>query len=196
MQKELKKEEELNREYGRDKKKAAKLYQRGRSGEDFFREFITGKRDINRETLIAFLLFIKMKISLDDDSKITLMRMNRILTNCGFAQLRLGIEFDRFVIDFLRSQEPFSVMEEYVDRQIGKGENFYLYKVYRDAYCHQDELAADILEAQKSAGEEEDKTYLCAVENVMFMNSEYGDTGIATHIIPAAKFNGQSYYWP
>ena len=30
----------------------------------------------------------------------------------------------------------------------------------------------------------------------MFMNSEYEDTGIATHIIPAAKFNGQSYYWP
>ena len=32
-------------------------------------------------------------------------------------------------------------MEEYVDRQVGQGENFYLYKVYRDAYCHQEELA-------------------------------------------------------
>lgn len=59
-----------------------------------------------------------------------------------------------------------------------------------------EELAADILDAQKAAGEEEDKTYFLVVENVMFMNSEYEDTGIATHIIPAAKFNGQSYYWP
>ena len=74
-----------------------------------------------------------MKISLNDDNKITLMRVNRILENCGFAQLRPGIGFDRFVIDFLRSSDPFSVMEEYVDRQVGKGENFYLYKVYKDA---------------------------------------------------------------
>lgn len=138
---EAEKEEKLNREYERNEKKAAKLYQRGRAGEDFFREFITGKRDINRETLISFLMFVKMRIALDDDNKITMMRMNRILSNCGFAQLRPGIGFDRFAIDFLRSQDPLSVMEEYVDRQVGRGENFYLYKVYRDAYCHQDELA-------------------------------------------------------
>lgn len=138
---EAEKEEKLNREYERSEKKTAKLYQRGRSGEDFFREFITGKRDINRETLISFLMFVKMRIALDDDNKITMMRMNRILSNCGFAQLRPGIGFDRFVIDFLRSQDPLSVMEEYVDRQVGRGENFYLYKVYKDAYCHQDELA-------------------------------------------------------
>ena len=35
-----------------------KAYQRGRSGEDF-REFITGGRDINRATLISFLLFVQ-----------------------------------------------------------------------------------------------------------------------------------------
>lgn len=32
-------------------------------------------------------------------------------------------------------------MEEHVDKQVTRGENFYLYKVYKDAYCHQDELA-------------------------------------------------------
>lgn len=137
---EAEKEEKKNREYDRDGKKAAKLYQRGRSGEDFFREFITGKRDINRETLISFLLFVKMRIPMDDDNKITLMRLNRILANCGFAQLRPGIGFDKFVMEFLRSSDPFSVMEEYVDRQVGRGQNFYLYKVYKDAYCHQNEL--------------------------------------------------------
>ena len=138
---EARKEEERNQEYERDEKKAAKLYQRGRSGEDFFREFITGKRDINRETLITFLLFVKMKITLDDDNKITLMRMNRILENCGFGQLNPGVGFDRFVIEFLRSKDPFAVLEEHVDRQVTRGQNFYVYKVYRDAYCHQEELA-------------------------------------------------------
>ncbi len=138
---ELRREEEMNLEYERDEKKASKLYQRGRSGEDFFREFITGKRDINRETLISFLLFVKMRTHMDDENKITLMRLNRILLNCGFAQLRPGIGFDRFAMEFLKSQEPFSVLEEYVDRQVGRGQNFYLYKVYRDSYCHQDELA-------------------------------------------------------
>ena len=137
---EIQKEEEKNLEYERNEKNAAKLYQRGRSGEDFFREFITGKRDINRETLISFLLFVKMKIVMDDDHKITLMRLNHILTNCGFSQLCPGIGFDRFVMEFLRSADPLSVLETHVDKQVTRGENFYLYKVYRDAYCHQDEL--------------------------------------------------------
>ena len=67
--------------------------------------------------------------------------MNRILENCGFGQLNPGVGFDRFVIEFLRSKDPFAVLEEQVDRQVTRGQNFYLYKVYRDAYCHQEELA-------------------------------------------------------
>lgn len=153
---ELEKEEEKDREYERDEKKAAKLYQRGRSGEDFFRDFMTGKRDINRETLISFLLFVKTKITMEDDNKITMMRMNRILSNCGFSQLSPGAGFDRFVIEFLRSQEPFSVLESHVDKRVGEGENFYLYKVYKGAYCHQDELAKYLRIREKENLEEED----------------------------------------
>ena len=44
-------------------------------------------------------------------------------------------------LEFLRSKDPFAVLEEHVDRQVTRGQNFYLYKVYRDAYCHQEELA-------------------------------------------------------
>lgn len=143
---EIEKEEELreknlDREYDRDEKKASKLYQRGRSGEDFFREFITGKRDINRETLISFLLFVKMKAVLDEENKITMARLNRILENCGFAQLRPDRGFDQFVMGFLRSKDPFAVLEEHVEDRVTSGQDFYLYKVYRDAYCHQEELA-------------------------------------------------------
>jgi hypothetical protein len=32
------------------------------------------------------------------------------------------------------------VVEEEVEKQVIRGNDFYLYKVYRDAYCHQNEL--------------------------------------------------------
>lgn len=143
--KEIEKEEEqrekqLDSEYERDEKKASRLYQRGRSGEDFFREFISGKRDINRETLITFLLFVKMKTELDEENRITMARLNHILENCGFSQLRPDRGFDQFVMGFLRAKDPFTVLEEHVEDQVTSGQDFYLYKVYKDAYCHQDEL--------------------------------------------------------
>lgn len=135
-----KKEEEKDTCGGREEGDRKKAYQRGRSGEDFFREFITGGRDINRATLISFLLFVRMRVPLDDENKITMNRLNRILMNCGFAGLKPDQEFDRFVIRFLRSTEPLDVLEEEVEKQVVQGKNFYLYKVYRDSYCHQKEL--------------------------------------------------------
>ena len=135
-----KKEEEKDTCGGREEGDRKKAYQRGRSGEDFFREFITGGRDINRATLISFLLFVRMRVSLDDENKITMNRLNRILMNCGFAGLKPDQEFDCFVIRFLRSTEPLDVLEEEVEKQVVQGKNFYLYKVYRDSYCHQKEL--------------------------------------------------------
>ena len=134
------KEELLDQDGERKEELKRKMYQRGRSGEDFFREFITGNRDINRETLISFLLFVKMRVSLDEDNKITLMRLNGILRNCGFAQLRPNQEFDKFVMEFLRSRDPMELLEEVVVDQVEQGKDSYLYKVYRDAYCHQKEL--------------------------------------------------------
>lgn len=130
--------EDLSGERREEEKK--KAYQRGRSGEDFFREFITGSRDLNRSMLISFLLFVKMRVNLDEDNKITLNRLNRILLNCGFSQLRPNQDFDRFVMEFLRSRDPMELLEEEVERQVVQGKNFYLYKVYRDSYCHQKEL--------------------------------------------------------
>ena len=137
---ERKKEEEKDTSGSREEKDRKKAYQRGRSGEDFFREFITGGRDINRATLISFLLFVRMRVTLNEDNKITMNRLNRILMNCGFAMLKPDQEFDRFVIRFLRSTEPLDVLEEEVEKQVIQGKNFYLYKVYRDSYCHQKEL--------------------------------------------------------
>ena len=141
MEEEQRKKEEAKDFSGsREEKERKKAYQRGRGGEDFFREFITGGRDINRATLISFLLFVKVRVPLDDENKITMNRLNRILTNCGFAGLKPDQGFDRFVIRFLRSTEPLDVLEEEVEKQVIQGKNFYLYKVYRDSYCHQKEL--------------------------------------------------------
>lgn len=134
------KEEEQNEAFARDENMKKKLYQRGRSGEDYFRDFILGKRDINRSTLISFLLFVNTRISLDEDAKITIPRLNRILQNCGFSQMRPTHGFDKFVMKFLKSGDPMEIVEDEVERQVIQGNNFYLYKVYKDAYCHQNEL--------------------------------------------------------
>ncbi|MDO4473752.1 MAG: hypothetical protein Q4B75_03730, partial [Eubacteriales bacterium] len=135
-----KKEEMMDLEHVRDKDMKKKIYQRGRSGEDYFRDFILGKRDINRSTLISFLLFVNENIHLDADSRITIPRLNRILVNCGFPQLRPKQVYDQFVIRFLKAEDPMEVVEEEVERLVTRGNDFYLYKVYRDAYCHQKEL--------------------------------------------------------
>lgn len=134
------KEEAMDLDHIRDKSMKKKIYQRGRSGEDYFRDFILGKRDINRSTLISFLLFVNERIHLDADSRITIPRLNRILINCGFSQLRPKHMFDQFVMRFLKAEDPMEVVEEEVERQVTRGNDFYLYKVYREAYCHQNEL--------------------------------------------------------
>ncbi len=141
MAKEQKEKElALDEEHVRDPEMKKKLYQRGRAGEDYFRDFILGKKDINRSTLISFLLFVNDRMDLDEDNKITIPRLNRILMNCGFPQLRPGHGFDMFVIRFLRSADPMEIVEEEVEKQVVQGNDFYLYRVYKDAYCHQSEL--------------------------------------------------------
>ena len=133
-------EEQLDAAHDRTEAEKKKLYQRGRAGEDYFRDFILGKRDISRSVLTSFLLFVNARIPLDADSRVTVPRLNRILRNCGFPQLRPGKEFDQFVMRFLRAEDPMEVVEEEVEKKVTEGENFYLYHVYRDANCRQEEL--------------------------------------------------------
>ena len=133
-------EEQLDAVHDRTAAEKKKLYQRGRAGEDYFRDFILGKRDISRSVLTSFLLFVNARIPLDADSRVTIPRLNRILRNCGFPQLRPGKEFDQFVMRFLRAEDPMEVVEEEVEKKVTEGENFYLYHVYRDANCRQEEL--------------------------------------------------------
>ena len=142
-------EEQLDVVHDRTAAEKKKLYQRGRAGEDYFRDFILGKRDISRSVLTSFLLFVNARIPLDADSHVTIPRLNRILRNCGFPQLRPGKEFDAFVMRFLRAEDPMEVVEEEVEKKVTEGENFYLYQVYRDAGCRQEELLKYVAEHEQ-----------------------------------------------
>ena len=142
-QKDKVKEQELDSLYSRqeeNKAKRKKSYQKGRSGENYFRDFILGKRDINRNTLICFLLFVRVQTHLGPKDKITLARLNRIMVESGFPQLRPDDEFDCFVMQFMRAREPMEILMEYVNSSVTEGENFYLYKIYKEAYSHQTEM--------------------------------------------------------
>jgi len=134
------KEEDLDDIHSRDSEAKKKAYQRGRQGELYFRDFILGKVDIDRSTLISFLMFIDARLDLPDDSKLTRLRLNRILDTCGFSQLRPDDEFDSFVMAFLAADDPIDILEEEVEKHVIRGNNFFLYQVYQNAYSHQKEL--------------------------------------------------------
>lgn len=134
------KEDDLDDLYSRDSEDKKKAYQKGRKGELYFRDFILGKVDIDRSTLISFLMFIDARLALPDESKLTRLRLNRILDACGFSQLRPDDEFDSFVLAFLAADDPIDILEEEVEKHVTKGNNFFLYQVYQNAYSHQKEL--------------------------------------------------------
>ncbi len=144
---ELQKEEELNKIYAKDgsTQERDELYAENRKAANAFRDFILGKTDINRRTLIMFLLFINANTRLGKDRSITIPRLNDILVNCGFSQLRPDREFDKFVIAYMRSEDPMGVFEDMMEERIKKTEESVLYNIYEDAYNHQKELIRDMV---------------------------------------------------
>ena len=144
---ELRKEEELNAIYAKDgdTQERDRLYAESRKAADAFRDFILGKTDINRRTLIMFLLFINANTSLEGDRNITVPRLNDILINCGFSQLRPDREFDRFVLRFMRADDPMGVFEDMMEERIKKTEQSVLYNIYEASYNHQKELIRDMV---------------------------------------------------
>lgn len=139
-------QERLDMDYEKGGKEVSKSYQRGRVGEDYFRDFILGRKDINRSTLIFFLMFVNARIKLGDDSKITIPRLNRILLKCGMPQLRPDRQFDSFVLKYMKAKNPMDVIEDEVEELVTNGKDFYLYQVYSDAYCHQNELVKYLIQ--------------------------------------------------
>jgi len=136
-------EKQLDEKYAIGMERAG--YQSGRSGETYFRDFITGRRDINRDTLLAFLVFVQAETKLDLKDKLTIARINRILYNCGFAQLRPDREFDEFIRKYLTGEAKEEVLYEAAERAALKSEDFYLYKLYQQAKSCQKELEEKLI---------------------------------------------------
>ena len=122
------KEEELDRAYSEDD--PSKGYQRNRAGENTIRRYIKGGLDIDRTTLICFLLFFGNKSDLPKEHKITRDRLDEILMECGFSELRREDEFDDFVIRYMESDEPVDLLMEEVTYYALEEENSFLFKTY------------------------------------------------------------------
>ena len=138
-QKEIqKKEEELDAVYSRSN--PSKGYQRNRSGENTIRKYLKGTLDIDRMTLICFLLFFGHEINAGYNMSINHFRLSEILQECGFAPLREENLFDAFVIRYMQSDNPSGILVQEVTEYAENEENFYLYKVYLSSRSEDQEL--------------------------------------------------------
>ena len=132
------KEDELDAVYSRSN--PSKGYQRNRSGENTIRKYLRGSLDIDRMTLICFLMFFGSEIDLSYEMAVDRRRMDEILTECGFAPLRVENHFDHFVIQYMEASDPSAYLMEEVTEYAENEENFYLYKVYLSSRSEDQEL--------------------------------------------------------
>ena len=122
-------EQELDREASLDSKNRG--YQKNRMGENTVRKYLKGEIDLDRTTLICFLLFFGSELTKPTRLHIDEERINTILRESGFRELDEYDDFDYFIINYLRSDEPADVLMEEVTRYAISRENFYLYKLYQ-----------------------------------------------------------------
>ena len=121
-------EDELNAVFSRDGDN--KGYQRNRAGENTIRKYIKGGLDIDRTTLICFLIFFGSNAELPEAQAISRKRLDDILAECGFAMLREEDDFDAFIMAFIESDDRVSLLMNEVTAYALGEENFYLYKMY------------------------------------------------------------------
>lgn len=129
------KETELDQIYALDS--SSRGYQKNRSGEKSVRNYIKGKVDIDRTTLICYLLFFGSEIHVEKDQMITLRRLNAILMECGFPQLREKDEFDHFVMEYMEAEDPVDYLMEAVTQYAFVNRNFFLYHMYQDSVSNE-----------------------------------------------------------
>ena len=124
-----KSEKELDEAYSIDN--PGRGYQKASSGESAVRNYIKGVLDLDRTTLISFLIFFGSNCRLSSDQEITKDRLNTILRECGYTALDISDEFDDFVIRFLESDDPMMTLMDEVNKFALAEKNFHLYHLYR-----------------------------------------------------------------
>ncbi len=138
-QQELDEEEEKEDEaYSLDS--SGRGYQKNRSGENTIRKYIRGTLDIDRTTLVCFLLYFAERADLPEEMKITPDRLTEILLSCGFAGLRMTEDFDLFVLGYLEAEDKAEYLIQEVTNYALDNENFYLYYFYRNSSSYYEDL--------------------------------------------------------
>lgn len=120
------------------KKKIDELHQmkevkNSRKGETAIRKYLRGELDLDRTTLICFLLYFSSSSVSRKDIKMSVERLDEILDECGFSMLRKKNAFDKFVINYIGSKDPVEVLMLEMDKYISAEKNFYLYEVYSNS---------------------------------------------------------------
>lgn len=130
------KERELDRIYSLDNPGGG--YQRNRSGENSVRNYIKGTLDIDRISLICYLLFFAQEGMANKGMFIS--RLNQILDNCGFSGLQKENDFDYFVLRYLQSDDPAEILMDTVTKWAKDNRNFYLYHMYKESFSNEEQL--------------------------------------------------------
>ena len=131
-------EERLQEVYSRDSK--TRGYGKNRAGELAVYKYIQGTLDLERTTLICFLLFFASDADMPPEHRLTVERLNRILQQSGFAGLQEDSDFDGFVAEFLESPYPKDLLMEEVVSCAEHQENSFLYHIYGNSVNYEEEI--------------------------------------------------------
>ena len=126
-------------QYAREESKR-QTYQKNRSGEKSVRSYIKGVTDLDRTTLICYLLFMGQESLENKERVMTRERLDQILLECGYAMLRDDDDFDRFVIQYLEVDDRMGFLMESVADAARSEKNFYLYHMYQGAVSENKKL--------------------------------------------------------
>ena len=144
--------EETEKEESRKDEAAAKgsvrKPQSGRMGEAFIRDVIKGRRDLDRTTFIAFLLFFQKASAVPEPFGITGDRLDSILRSCGYQAMNDKDDLDLFFIDYLDAEDPYEFLTSEVESLAMSESNFYLYNSYVNSKSVNGQWQK-VLEAQK-----------------------------------------------
>ena len=113
---------------------------KSRAGELALYKYIQGTLDIDRTTLICFLLFFSSDAQMPEAHRMTVDRLQDILIRCGYTPLDTEDDFDWFAAEFLESRRPRDFLMDVMLDYAKRSENSFLYHLYGRSVSYGDEL--------------------------------------------------------
>lgn len=113
---------------------------KSRAGELALYKYIQGTLDIDRTTLICFLLFLASDAIMPETHRLNQDRLQDILISCGYTPLDTEDDFDWFVVEFLESRHPQDFLMEVMLDYAKRSENSFLYRLYGHSVSYGEEL--------------------------------------------------------